>query len=170
MNYFDWLVFLVCQDDREMTSYQKLFKALFETEFVPIIEHDENRADDGLNLRRTFEDEVGGECDIFGPCSVLEMLVALALRCENDIMYDPDEGDRTGVWFWEMIDNLNLSRMDNCRFDKNEFNRIMKRLNTRTYDADGFGGPFYIAGFRGDMREIELWYQLSYYLSDRFSW
>jgi len=168
LSYLEWLIFLVCQDDRERESYQSLFQYLLECEFDPRIHNDENRASDGLNLRTIFEDETGYSCEKFGPCSVLEMLVALAIRCENDIMYDPDEGDRTAIWFWEMMDNMGLSRMDKWRFDRRKVNLIVRKLNDRTYDEDGYGGPFYIAGFDRDMRKIELWYQMNFWLTSRF--
>jgi hypothetical protein len=170
MDYLEWLVRHVCQDDREQESYQKLFYAMLSTTFVAYIDNDENRSADGMALRLIFEDETGIGCDMIGPCSVLEMMVAMAIRCENDIMYDPDEGDRTSVWFWEMMDNLGLIPMDDWGFDWQEFEETMDRLNNRTYGKDGFGGPFYIAGFDQDMRKIELWYQMNYYICAKFSW
>ena len=36
-------------------------------------------------------------------CSVLEMMIALAIRCEEHIMDDPDVGNRTGQWFWKDV-------------------------------------------------------------------
>lgn len=42
------------------------------------------------------------------PCSVLEMIIALAIRLEEHIMDDPDIGNRTGQWFWDMIVSLGL--------------------------------------------------------------
>ena len=168
MTYLDWLAGIAIPDDRERESYQKLIFALFEKEFYAIIHNDENRVADGENLRLIFENEWGVSCENMGPCSVLEMLVALAIRCENDIMYDPDEGDRTAIWFWEMMDNLGLSELDDWHFSERKVNAIVKKLNDRTYDKDGFGGPFYIAGFDRDMRKIELWYQMNFWLTSRF--
>lgn len=168
MSYLDWLMFIVCQNNIERESYQKLFKALLESEFTPIVENDQNRASDGLKLRLIYENELEEPCVMFGPCSVLEMLIALSIRCESDIMYDPDEGDRTHVWFWEMLDNMNLSRLDDWSFSQATVDSAVWRLNQRAYGSDGYGGPFYIVGFPKDMRKIELWYQLNYYICDRF--
>lgn len=38
----------------------------------------------------------------------LEMIIALAIRLEEHIMDDPDIGNRTGQWFWDMIVSLGL--------------------------------------------------------------
>ena len=40
------------------------------------------------------------------------MMIALAIRCEEHIMDDPDAGDRTGQWFWSMLVSLGLGSMD----------------------------------------------------------
>lgn len=161
---------MLIPDDDTRESYQKLLLALYQEEFKYFIDNDENRADDGERLRTIYEDETGLWCNNYRACSVLEMLGALAVRCENEIMYDPDEGNRTGVWFWEMITNLGLDRMDDWHFDEDKFRSIMHKLNDRTYCKDGYGGPFYIAGFDLDMRKIELWYQLNYYIRSKYEW
>ena len=170
MTYFEWLTLIVCPEESERESYQKLFKILFEYEFIPIVKNDDNRAIDGTQMRIHYEDEIGKSCEIFGGCRVLEMLVALACRCENTIMHDPDEGDRTYIWFWEMIRNMGLISDDDWDFNEEAVTAGIERLNNRTYEKDGFGGPFYIAGFRKDMRKIELWYQLNHWLNSQFMW
>lgn len=169
MNYLEWLSELLIPDDNLRESYQKLMAALYREPFRYFIDNDSNRANDGERLRIIYEDETGFLCNNDNTCSVLEMLGALALRCENEIMYDPDD-DRTSVWFWEMLVNLGLDHMDDWHFDEEKFEEIMDRLNNRTYCSDGFGGPFYISGFNADMRKIELWYQLNYYIRSKYEW
>lgn len=161
---------MLIPDDNKRESYQKLILALYNEKFKWFINNDENRADDGERLRIIFEDETGLWCNNYNPCSILEMLGALALRCNNELMYDPDLGNKTSEWFWDMITNLGLDRMDDWHFDNDEFNIIVKRLNNRTYDKNGFGGPFYIPNFSLDMRKIELWYQLNYYIQSKYNW
>ena len=39
-------------------------------------------------------------------CSVLEMMVALAICCEETYMDNPNIGNRTGQWFWNMVKNI----------------------------------------------------------------
>lgn len=168
VNYLNWLSEIAIPDADQRDLYQKLLLGLYSEDFYWSVKNDGNRAGDGENLRWIFEDETGLICEKEGPCSVLEMLVALARDCENEIMYDPDEGDRTGVWFWEMIENLGLGEMDDWCFDLDQFDLVMRRFLDRKYGADGDGGPFYICGFRGDMRRIELWYQLNFYMKNRY--
>ena len=170
MNYLDWLSEIAIPDGHQRDCYQKLMSALYSEDFYWSVSNDENRAEDGEQLRKYYEDEMGILCEKQGPCSVLEMLIALAIGCENYIMYDPDEGDRTDIWFWGMIENLGLDALDDWAFNYEEFNAIIRRFLDRKYDKDGYGGPFFIENFERDMRKLELWYQLNYYLKSRFSW
>lgn len=164
MIYFDWLVECVC-DDVQRVHFQRLFSYLYNREFTWFVKNDVNRLEDGLELRRLFERETGGGCEKRGPCSVLEVLVALAIRCENDIMYDPEEGDRTHLWFWVMMENLGLDKMSDNEFSYELTEEIVDIFLDRRYSSDGHDGPFYVPGCRIDMTKTELWYQLNYYLN-----
>lgn len=141
---------------------------LHNTEFRFTISRDENRADDGISLRYRFSLDYNGVDNaddyISGPCSVLEMMVALAIRCEENIMDDPRVGDRTGQWFWGMIGNLGLSAMDDIRFDKALVDDIIDKFLNREYEADGRGGLFRIKHCDHDLRKVEIWYQLCWFL------
>ena len=167
--YYDWLVGYVAPDYETRDIYQNVFNYLYDTDFKWFVKNDDNRAQDGLELRSTFENYTGETCDKIGECSVLEMMVALAIRCESDLMYDPDEGNRTSEWFWIMMENLKLNYLSDDVFDAGEFYTIIDRFLDHTYDPDGYGGPFYIHNFKGDMRKIELWSQLNYYLEEEYS-
>ena len=79
---------------------------------------DKNRVDDAEQLRFEFLRDFDERAHFDSPISVLEVLVALAKRCEDNIMHDPDYGDRTHEWFWEMITNLGLDGMKNRYFDE----------------------------------------------------
>lgn len=167
-SYFEWLYKYVCNGRaNERVSYKKLFALLHDTEFTFYIRNDLNRARDGVDLRYRFairmrDDSIVDILD--GPCSVLEMMVALAVRCEETIMDDPRYGDRTNQWFWNMLSNLGLSYMTDDRFDKQiAINKIYNFLE-RQYDADGRGGLFYIKGCKYDLRDVEIWTQLCWYL------
>ena len=169
-DYFEWLYNYVCGDMySERISYRKLLMFLHSTEFRYIIDMDENRACDGIDLRRRFSIDQGYDGDylsdyIIGPCSVLEMILALAIRCEENIMDDPRYGDRTRQWFWGMINNLGLDSMIDSRFDKTTVNDIVQRFLDREYEPNGKGGLFTIKGVRKDLRKVEIWYQLNWYL------
>ena len=171
-DYFDWLSDLVCrQRYSERISYKKLLMFLHSTEFRYSIPIDENRAYDGENLRWLYVCDRGykDRCDevlddLSGPCSVLEMIIALSIRCEESIMDDPSKGDRTGQWFWEMIVNLGLGSMYDSRFDKQYVEDVVTRFLDRDYDPDGKGGLFTIRNCERDVRTMEIWHQLTYFL------
>ena len=163
---------LVCDGYIEGLSYRRLFDYLHRIDFTFSIPMDGNRAEDGIDLRYRF----GYENDIRDPiimaylddrpCSVLEMLVALAMRCEEHIMRDPDAGNQTGRWFWIMLNNLGLNQMDDNNFDRHFVDDIVTRWMERKYDSDGNGGLFIIKNSRYDLRSIEIWYQMNWYLNE----
>ena len=172
--YFEWLYNYVCKYKvHGDISYRKLFATLHDTEFIFSIPNDVNRAIDGEDLRYRFSLEfeeregVPIPCKIEGPCSVLEMMVALSDRCEEHIMDDPDIGNRTGKGFWDMIENLELDGMSDTSFDECYVEEVIDRLLNREYGRNGEGGLFYIPHCPYDLRSEEIWYQMMWYL-DRF--
>ena len=145
-------------------SYNMLLKYLNKKKFTYILPLDENRLLDGLDLRFRFADENSYYID--GDCSVLEMMVALSLRCEEHIMSDDEIGNRTGRWFWEMIDNLGLESMYDDNFDKVYADKIIYRFLNREYEPNGDGGLFTVHNRNVDLRKVEIWYQLMWYLDE----
>lgn len=164
--YFEaWYQFVCGERFSEEISYRKLLTKLHNTEFTYFVPNDDNRADDGIQLRRKFagsDEEVLGYLD--GPCSVFEMMVALAIRCETTIMDDPKVGDRTGQWFWGMIRNLGLSTMYDDNYDEEIVEKVIERLLKREYEADGAGGLFTVRNCDHDLRKMEIWAQMNWYL------
>ena len=140
---------------------------LYSIPFRWSVENDENRAADGIKLRDDIlhNSRMSNE---LGPCRVLEMLIALAVRCENDIMHEKNQGDRTGVWFWTMIENLGLAGMDDYCFDDYLVRRSISKFLDRRYDRDGYGSIFYVTKRREDMRGVELWYQMCWFLVEQY--
>jgi hypothetical protein len=170
--YFKWLYDIVCKDRHvDGISYIKLLRQLHDTEFTYLIKRDENRAESGIDLRYRFaitegykdiSDQVLRELD--APCSVLEMMVALALSCEENIMDDASYGNRTGQWFWAMIVSLGLGRFTDARYDRRLVNAAMSRFLNREYEPNGKGGLFTIRNCDADLREEEIWVQMCWYL------
>lgn len=173
-DYFKWLYNYVCKNRAHNDlSYGKLFMLLHDIEFTFTIDNDINRAKDGVDLRSRFaltlnEDPVYILKILDGPCSVLEMLVALAVRCEETIMDDTTYGDRTGQWFWGMLANMGISHMWNDAFDRKIAESRIYRFLDREYDPNGRGGLFYINDYPDDLRTVEIWTQLCWYL-DKFA-
>lgn len=167
--YFDWMYDLVCGNRYPSSiSFRRLLLRLHNTEFIFSIPKDANRAEDGISLRYRFayqfSSPAAAETCLGGPCSVLEMMIALAIRCEEDFMDDPLIGDRVGQWFWGMIVNLGLGSMDDARFDSRYVEDVIARFLERDYEPNGRGGLFTIKNCNADLRDVEIWYQLCWYL------
>lgn len=167
-DYFDWLYDIVCKSDK----YKVLCAFLHGQEFTYTIPMDDNRYEDGISLRYRF----GYECDLPDyriadeidnrPCSVFEMMVALALRMEEDVMACPGL-NRTSEWFEAMIVSLGLEDMTNERFIENRCSRVIVNFLNRDYAKNGQGGLFTVddMAYR-DLRTVEIWYQAIWFLND----
>lgn len=171
--YFEWMYNLVRNPKHtRRQSYRNLLRYLHDREFVYTIDMDGNRAEDGTDLRYRFAYDYrrGGPSIIEylddGPCSILEMMVALAIRCEERIMDDPEMGDRTGQWFWIMIENLGLKSMSDNNFDEHYVEKVIDRFINREYEENGEGGLFTVKHCAVDLRTVEIWYQMCWYLSE----
>ena len=168
--YFTWLCDLICRDRySEKTSFVKLLSHLHDTEFYYVLDRDVNRAEDGIYLRYRFSyhnTDIGDDIESYinGPCSVLEMMIALAIRCEENIMDDPTIGNRTGQWFWGMITTLGLGAMYDTQYDAEYVDEVLERFLKREYERDGTGGLFRVRNCNYDLRNVEIWYQLCWYL------
>jgi hypothetical protein len=170
-SYFEWLFNMVCGARFGEISFRKLLAHMHNTEFRYLIPNDENRAREGMNLRHRFaltqmpnvpEDAI---LDILeGPCSVFEMIVALAIYCEEHVMDNPRYGDRTSQWFWNMVVNLGLGDQTDDRFDRLYVTNTLDRFMDRKYSPNGQGGLFTIRNCRRDLRKVEIFYQLCWYL------
>ena len=166
--YFKWLCDHIRKNHgKDYISFNKLLGRLHDIEFIYLITMDENRAESGMDLRWRFAYEnrlsTVPSC-LDGPCSVLEMMVALAIDCES-IMDDTRYGDRTGQWFWGMIANLGLGSMTDNNFDPEYVDEVVDRFLYREYEYNGKGGLFKIRNPDQDLREVEIWHQLCWYLN-----
>lgn len=165
--YFDWMYGMVC----ESPSYRKLLHFLHDTEFSYRLPMDGNRYEDGVNLRYRFGYEMDhdssfiSDCLDDGPCSVLEMLIALSLRIEEHIMDDPEIGNRLPEWFWSMIENLGLINMTDDLFHEEIALETINTFLNNEYEPDGDGGLFFIPNAVRDLRNVEIWYQACWYLN-----
>lgn len=158
--YFEWLYQYV-----GAKRFRKLLSILHSTTFVGLVHFDENRIYDGVSLRYNFLDDVGYSNDriedFHYECTVLEMMVALSIRMERDILCDEDFGDRTAMWFWMMIKSLGLFEQDDVRIDREYVYDVLDRFINREYEPDGRGGLFTLGDDYGDVRDIEIWAQMN---------
>lgn len=174
--YFDWLYDIVSKDDPfcKLASFRDLLWYLNSVQFTYTIPMDGNRAEDGMNLRYRFGDEQGYDQAMIAshlddrPCSVLEMMIAFAVRCEEQVMADYEIGDRTAQWFWDMVESLGLGQMSDDYFDEDEADFIVDRFLNREYERNGKGGLFTIRhdSKNRDMRTLEIWYQWCAYYEE----
>lgn len=164
-SYLDWLLSLIADPEHfQEITYYKVLEHIFDTEFVWLMDMDANRAQYGLDMRRRYTDKFGVNAGISGPCNVLEMMIALSLQCEENIMTSPDTDDQTARWFWEMFDNLGLYDMDDHHYDGEAVDYILTRFLNRDYKPDGEGGLFFMPNIDRDLRQVEIWNQMLWYL------
>ena len=164
--YFDWLIDHIC-DEHDIFNYENLLWHLFYRDFVWIRPLDKNCAIYGCRLRDDFMDECSSARRIMSlnnpfmgrECSILELIVSLAIRMEDMVMSNDVFGDRTGYWFWLMIDNLGLGNMVNSQFDSIKVDNIIDNFLNRTYEKNGKGGLFVINDKNIDMRNCDIWQQ-----------
>lgn len=160
-DYFDWLYFQVT----DKGGYRKLLSMLHNMTFRYSVDYDENRAADGVNLRWYYVDD-GGNDEILrwkNECTVLEMLVAIAMQMEVT-MQDPDMDYSMRHWFWMFMENLDLIDMTDDKYDKTYIYGRVSMFMDRTYEPDGNGNIFYIPNVKEDLREIEIWWQMCWYM------
>ncbi len=162
-NYFDWLYSMVMDSKyAPKVPMHRLLQQLHAIEFSYMSAMDYNRAVDGTELRYNFNPALSNFDN--SPCSVLEMLVALSERCEG-IAGDPDKGDRTVYWFWMMINNMELLSMTDRKYNSGYVEKRVMIMMNRTYDPDGSnGGLFHVYSTAYDLRKVDLWYQMCWYL------
>ena len=170
--YFEWMYDLVCGGRyAKDISYRKLLMQLHRTNFVYSIPMDENRELDGIDLRRrfaydTYQDEDQVRDALIGPCSILEMMIALSIRIEEEIMDNPNIGNRTSQWFWGMVVTLGLGSMTDDNFDLKLVKNNLQRFLNRDYEPNGQGGLFLIRNCDQDLRKVEIWHQVCWYLDN----
>lgn len=164
LQYFKWLYSNVSDPAERLPSLRffNLFNQLHQTEFVFLISGDDNRMQDGRDLRADFFRHHfvhnDGTIDREG-CSVLEMLVAFSRRAS----LTTDEPPRD--WFWEMLNNLGLSSVnDSTPYNEQAVQELVDRFVYRQYDSRGNGGLFPLTHTQKNQRRVEVWYQFNEYL------
>jgi len=165
----------LCSIVGKSQDYGRLLEELHKIPFYHIIPNDDNRAMDGAELRDAFLDEVGPSGAPFlpeYPCSVLEMMIAMAKRLEFETAQSkweksPDE------WFWILVDNLGFTSCDNtafiqCQTIGDYVRKSVRIFLERSYDSDGNGGLFPLKNPQKDQRRVEIWYQMNAYVLENY--
>lgn len=164
--YFHWLYALIADPDSRDPSetHYLLCERLYKMPFVWSIRNDENRAADGLELRNEYLDDTNDRVpsDWFDlECSIFEMMISIARRASFQAGGVPD------VWFWTMLDNIELVKYNDERYHSaidDSITEALHRVMNRNYEKSGRGGFFPLRRPGRDQRRVELWYQMSAYL------
>lgn len=163
--YFVWLYSQVANPRvrNSSRSYWTLLRQLYTKEYVWIVPNDDNRVEDGRELRFEFlEDE--GITDVDANwmelgCSVLEMLVGLSRRLSFETGREPRD------WFWHLCENIDIHEChDRSGYSVEIVDTILDRVIWRRYEPSGAGGLFPLQHCPIDQRKEELWYSMSHYL------
>ncbi len=164
--YFEWLYGQIAAvtNRNPARSYWSLARQLYTTEFTWFIPNDDNRAEDGKELRIEFLDlsNVSVTQDWMElNCSMLEMLIALARRASFETGLEPL------WWFWKLMDNMELKNYTDITYNvavTQDVQEKLERVCQRTYRKNGRGGLFPLSHTNKDQTEVELWYQMATYL------
>jgi hypothetical protein len=175
--YFLWLCDLINAD---MNRYSELCFALHSIDFVWVLELDEDRAEDGLSLRRKYyEQDISEDWIMFldKPCSVFEALIGIARRM-NYILEDEDSNDMSFMYFWEFIKNLGLKKYSNVRLkgrpkelielDLIDIQTICDDWMNRNFGPDGSGTPFPLEFPFSDQRLQTINSSMNAYVFERY--
>lgn len=158
--YFNWLYSKVASVDVPTPSltYWTLLRDLHSTEFVWLLSGDDNRAEDGLDVRREFYRQIRFDQDdpwMHVNCSVLEMLIAFARKAEFQTQM------RAREWFWIFMENLGLNDLNDAQHGvTKQVSEVMDAFIWRTYRRNGQGGGLFpLRRTKHDQRKAEIWFQ-----------
>lgn len=168
--YFEWLVEIIHGMDDDHEDMLPVLDYLFDKRFEWINELDANRASDGKKLRRDYAEEFDQEYTYEvadEDCSVLEMLVRLAMDVEDHITGDPDD-PRPWIWFWEWLHNLGIDeRCSGEGFSEKYIDQQIDRWLDGKGTRRGRGTPFPLHHFAGDQRSKDIWQQCMAYINEK---
>lgn len=165
-DYFVWLLEHQLNWKHGWRRYEELLRYLFDTPFRFCMAKDKNRVGDGLYLRVRFMDNTGLDISDQNDCSVLEMLIALAIRMDAEYVGDPGNPDPLNL-FLDFLDNLEILYI-NGLFHKEEVENKINLWMDRKYRYNGDGGIFPLGDPMQDQRDIEIWRQMYAYITEKF--
>lgn len=173
-DYLYWLYRIVrATPGDSFEEYQKLLYRLQQTPYTPLNPFDANRAEDGIELRKYFE-QYGDEFfripsaefhtnahefyDRYSdaPCSMLEMMIALARKID-ETMLPKFRCNRTFIWFWMMIEALELAEFTDWMFDEYDTDSPVDRI-LQLFNGGFFSGTLPAARIFDIHDDTYQWY------------
>lgn len=169
-DYFNWLTSLASNLCSDFGEYNLLFEYLYFRIFISDIGNDMDRASDGKELRHRFAENSNYTYrDVYlyldDPCNMLELIVALAFRCDDFVLAEPDD-ERTGYWIYSMLHSLQLDGLTDDRFDEDYASEAIDIFLNHEYRYNGEGGLFVVNYPPADMRTAEIWCQMNWFLDE----
>jgi hypothetical protein len=158
--YFEWLISQIEIPTRNPNTYLDLFGRMFDAEFIWFVPHDDNRLQDGLDLRNEF---LNGKRHIFERgASILEVLIALSRRVAFNA------GGHPPIWAWQLIENLRLQKASDPLIGAKatRVEETLYALIWRTYERNGQGGFFPLNFALEDQTKREIWNQMHAYVNE----
>lgn len=170
--YFEWLYSLIKDSNPNGKPYTFLMNQLHDTTFYSLVPNDDNRCKDGEDLRVRFMDHYESHVQpLYGrPCTLFEMLIALAYRINEIMIGEPFELS-VSECFWLFIQNLDLEWYEDSPLYSKYAEKIeenIKKFLERRYTYNGHGGIFPLKKVKRDQRTTEIWYQMSDYLLEKY--
>src|SRR3954469_19084960 len=170
-DYLSWLEAQLRDESGNLDkTYWDLLNLMFEKKFIWLVPMDDNRIQDGRDLRVEFttssvprfrKDSTAVLLEM-APISFLEVLIALSRKLAFTA------GGTAPGWAWQLLNNLELHRMYDplTPQKRNRAEEILDTVIQRKYLPNGEGGFFPLAWPEEDMTQVELWYQLNDYVSE----
>ena len=176
-DYKKWLVLEKLKIKK--CKHNMLFEQLYNTDFIYILDEDQNRYKDGTYLRVDYINSLGIDVDYnvellySKPCNVLEMLISLVVRMDRDYVGDP-ENPNPAELFYQLLFNLNLLQYydivysRDCEAAKNEVNKVLETWMWRRFNKDGEGSIFPLRRTFKNQKLNDIWSQMNEYLCENY--
>jgi hypothetical protein len=160
LDYYEWLIEQIHIPNGK--SYRGLFEVMHNTAFHWTIPNDDNRVQDGKDLRYYFLDGRKGQIEL-GEATLLEILVSLSQKVAFTAGGNPKR------WAWKLLKNLRLTHKADPlnQEDLERINDVLDALVWRTYQYNGRGGFFPLENPKEDQRKVEIWYQMNAYVIEK---
>lgn len=161
-DYKRWLMYQI-GGSSECRNYTLLLDELYDIPFRYVVPSDQNRIEDAYALRSEFLDSYDWP-RITNKASVLEVLIALARKIDEDLMYDEEFGDRTEEWFWVMVRNLGIC-LSNSHYDSQFVEERVNQWMDRTPYVTIFDESVYDGMTRSKRASADIWLLANKYFS-----
>lgn len=166
--YYNWLTTELISVD---PSFINVVEILFSRDYVPIMNMDESRKQDGKHLRDQFMAKYEGRSAIIlgsspwdDECSMLEMMIGLSVRMKQEFFFEDDDiFDVNTILFENMLMSLCIKPSSTSE----EVNEIIDIFLMRQYDATGRGSLFDLTNKTSDIdwRIPPIWNQMLAWVS-----